>query len=301
MATNKDSLLDAWTKGGKGRQSEPTAIEGTGTAQKEPGDVLQWSVNLLKPHPENEKYFSPLDNKMFSRLKDDISKNGMHDALIVTEQNAQGERFILSGHNRFRAALELGLKTVPVREKKFSSDNDKIKFMIRDNALRRHLKPEEIKSLIARIYADEIKIDRRGGDQKSAKARIEKSKVQSELSISEEGEKSKVQSELSISGKGVESLSLAKRVSEAFGISESTAKKHLAEIRNPECKTASGNTLKARQNAQERSGRTQKGGQGQSLDEAKTRTKAYLNDIKKMNLTGAEKEIILDLIITFLK
>ena len=192
MATNKDSLLDAWTKGGKGRQSEPTAIEGTGTAQKEPGDVLQWSVNLLKPHPENEKYFNPLNDEMFSRLKDDISKNGMHDALIVTEQNPQGERFILSGHNRFRAALELGLKTVPVREKKFSSDNDKIKFMIRDNALRRHLKPEEIKSLIARIYADEIKIDRRGGDQKSAKARIEKSKVQSELSISEEGEKSNV-------------------------------------------------------------------------------------------------------------
>ena len=89
--------------------------------------------------------------------------------------------------------------------------------------------------------------------------------------------------------------------SEAFGISESAAKKHLAEIRNPECKTASGNTLKARQNAQERSGRTQKGGQGQSLDEAKKRTKAYLNDIKKMNLTGAEKEIILDLINKFLK
>ena len=76
-------------------------------------------------------------------------------------------------------------------------------------------------------------------------------------------------------------LSLAKRVSKDFVISESTAKKHLAEIRNPECKTASGNTLKARQNAQERSGRTQKGGQGQSLDEAKTRTKAYLNDIMR--------------------
>lgn len=286
MATNKDSLLDAWTKGGKGRQSEPTAIEGTGTAQKEPGDVLQWSVNLLKAHPENEKYFNPLNDEMFSKLKDDILKNGMHDALIVTEQNAQGERIILSGHNRFRAALELGLKTVPVREKIFSSDNDKIKFMIRDNALRRHLKPDEIKSLIARIYADEIKIDRRGGDKKSEKAKIEKSKVQSELLIS---------------GKGVESLSLAKKVSKDFVISESTAKKHLAEIRNPECKTASGNTLKARQNAQERSGRTQKGGQGQSLDEAKTRTKAYLNDIKKMNLTGAEKEIILDLINKFLK
>lgn len=296
MATNKDSLLDAWTKGGKGRQSEPTAIEGTGTAQKEPGDVLQWSVNLLKSHPENEKYFSPLDNKMFSKLKDDISQNGIHDALIVTEQNAQGERFILSGHNRFRAALELGLKTVPVREKKFSSDNDKIKFMIRDNAFRRHLSTEEKMDLISKIFADEIKIDRRGGDQKS-----EKSKVQSELSPIKEPEKSKVQSELSISGKGVESLSLAKRVSEAFGISESAAKKHLAKIRNPGCKTASGNTLKARQNAQERSERTQKGGKGQSLDEAKTRTKAYLNDIKKMNLTGTEKEIILDLINKFLK
>ena len=77
--------------------------------------------------------------------------------------------------------------------------------------------------------------------------------------------------------------------------------KKLASILHDICKTASGNTLKARQNAQERSGRTQKGGQGQSLDEAKTRTKAYLNDIKKMNLTGAEKEIILDLINKFLK
>ena len=292
-ATNKDSLLDAWTKGGKGRQSEPTAIEGTGTAQKEPGDVLQWSVNLLKAHPENEKYFNPLNVKMFSKLKDDILQNGIHDALIVTEQNSHGERFILSGHNRFRAALELGLKTVPVREKLFSSEIEKIRFMIRDNAFRRHLSNEEKRELISKIFADEIKIDRRGGNQKS-----DKSKVQSELSPIRESEKSKVQSELSISEKG---LSLAKKVSEAFGISESAAKKHLAEIRNPECKTASGNTLKARQNAQERSGRTQKGGQGQSLDEAKTRTKAYLNDIKKMNLTGAEKEIILDLINKFLK
>ncbi len=296
MATNKDSLLDAWTKGGKGRQSEPTAIEGTGTAQKEPGDVLQWSVNLLKAHPENEKYFNPLDDKMFLKLKDDISQNGIHDALIVTEQNEKGERIILSGHNRFRAALELELKTVPIREKLFSSEIEKIRFMIRDNAFRRHLSNKEKRELISKIFADEIKIDRRGGDQKS-----EKSKVQSELSPIKEPEKSKVQSELSISGKGVESLSLAKKVSEAFGISESAAKKHLAEIRKPECKTASGNTLKARQNAQERSGRTPKGEQGQSLDEAKTRTKAYLNDIKKMNLTGAEKEIILDLINKFLK
>ena len=291
MATNKDSLLDAWTKGGKGRQSEPTAIEGTGTAQKEPGDVLQWSVNLLKAHPENEKYFNPLDDKMFLKLKDDISQNGIHDALIVTEQNEKGERIILSGHNRFRAALELELKTVPIREKLFSSEIEKIRFMIRDNAFRRHLSNKEKRELISKIFADEIKIDRRGGDQKS-----EKSKVQSELSPIKEPEKSKVQSELSISGKGVESLSLAKKVSEAFGISESAAKKHLAEIRNP-----GGNTLKARQNAQERSGRTPKGEQGQSLDEAKTRTKAYLNDIKKMNLTGAEKEIILDLINKFLK
>lgn len=275
-ATNKDALLDAWTKGAKGRQSEPSALEGTGTAQKEPGDVLQWSLELLKAHPENEKYFNPLNDEMFLRLKNDIVQNGIHDALIVTEQNEKGERVILSGHNRFRAARELGLKTVPIREKIFSSSDETVKFMIRDNALRRHLKPEEIKTLISRIYAEEIQIDRRGGDRKSEKTSPEKSKVQSELLIIE---------------KPKESGSLAQKVAKDFQISESAAKKHLAEIRKPK-----ETRLKARQNAQESPGRTRKDNPGQSLSEAKKLTKAYFKELENRDLTGKEKQQIFEMI-----
>lgn len=251
----KDNVLEALTQKAKGKdfslsQNRPGFLSGMESAMKEPGDLEQWPVDKLREHPENSLYFQPLTGEAFDRLKKDIEANGMHDALIVTEENADGVRTVLSGHNRLNVARVLGKETVPVRVLRFPRPEYETRFMIRDNLLRRQLNPEQVKALIVKLYGAELGNDGRGGDRKSDKAK---------------GGKSKVTNELLIQDAEPESGSLAKRVSKGLGISESAAKQHLAAIRNPEGKTAQNRGKKPSHASQEAAGRTQKGGVGERV------------------------------------
>jgi len=63
----------------------------------------------------NEGFFEPLDEKTFNRLKESIRENGIIVPLVVTEdKNNKGKYILLDGRNRYRAACELGIETVPV-------------------------------------------------------------------------------------------------------------------------------------------------------------------------------------------
>jgi len=133
-----------------------------------------------------------------------------------------------------RAARELGKGFVPVRVKVFKDKAEETRFIIRDNLHRRQLKPEQVKALIKELYGQELGKDRRGGDRKSEKAKGEKSKFQTET--------------------------LIRKVSRDLGISEGTAGRHLAAIRNPGGKTARPLPVKPSQTAQEAPQRTRKAG-----------------------------------------
>jgi len=50
----------------------------------------------------------------FAKLKADIAKNGVKEPISYIEHN--GQKYILDGHHRARAAKELGLKDVPIQE-----------------------------------------------------------------------------------------------------------------------------------------------------------------------------------------
>ena len=50
----------------------------------------------------------------FAKLKADIGKNGIKEPISYVEHN--GQKYILDGYHRARAAKELGLKDVPVQE-----------------------------------------------------------------------------------------------------------------------------------------------------------------------------------------
>jgi ParB family chromosome partitioning protein len=55
--------------------------------------------------------FKPYEGKRFDALVDSVRENGVIEPIIV---RPQGEKYeILSGHNRVRAAREVGLETVP--------------------------------------------------------------------------------------------------------------------------------------------------------------------------------------------
>ena len=98
----------------------------------------------LHPNPANT-IFDPLPPEVYEALKEDIAEHGIHDALLVTPDFT-----IIAGHHRVRAALELGLDTVPVEIQDVNTDEAE-RLMITDNVLRRQLNPMEQARLIKRL------------------------------------------------------------------------------------------------------------------------------------------------------
>ena len=134
-------------------------------------DVQDINPEMLKPNPDN-KIFNPLSGQDYERLKNDIRERGIIDPLIIRQ-----DKVLLTGHNRLRIALELKLKTIPVRKVESGlKPKEEKKFLVLDNLLRRQLSPPEKESLILEFYKDEILEDNRGGDRKSPKKNDEKIK-----------------------------------------------------------------------------------------------------------------------------
>jgi len=120
----------------------------------------------IVPHSENEELFKA-DKETLERwdiFKKDIKDNGIHDAIIVR----LSDKVILTGHRRYKAAIELDLEFMPVRYLLgHISESDSIKFMLRDNALRRQFSPKTLLEIYRKIWNNFDKlilIENRGGD-----------------------------------------------------------------------------------------------------------------------------------------
>ena len=175
--------------------------------------VQEINPEMLKANPDN-KIFKPLSESDYRRLRDDIQERGVIDPLIIRQ-----DRVLLTGHNRLRIALELKLKSIPVRKVESGlKPKDERKFLVLDNLLRRQLTAEEKESLILEFYKEEILQDNRGGDRKSQKT-VE-GKIKSEISPLPKSKSFLPKSK-----------SLAKKIEEETGIKEATAKKIIAKKR----------------------------------------------------------------------
>lgn len=67
------------------------------------------SIDKLKPHPKNGFYFSDVTGEKYEEIKRSIATHGIRDPLKVTP-----DYIIISGHQRWRIAKDLGLTHVPV-------------------------------------------------------------------------------------------------------------------------------------------------------------------------------------------
>ncbi|SHF66053.1 ParB-like nuclease domain-containing protein [Desulfofundulus australicus DSM 11792] len=72
--------------------------------------VMEGEINpgQLKPHPKNQEYYSDLPDEKYRELKRSIEANGMRDPLKILPDYT-----VVSGHQRLKIALELGLEAVP--------------------------------------------------------------------------------------------------------------------------------------------------------------------------------------------
>lgn len=66
-------------------------------------------IDKLNPHPKNGYYFSDVEGEKYEEIKRSIATYGIRDPIKVTTNYT-----IISGHQRYRIAKDLGLDEVPV-------------------------------------------------------------------------------------------------------------------------------------------------------------------------------------------
>lgn len=121
-------------------------------------------VNNLKPHPKNSYYFDDMSGEKWEEFLDSIKVIGIKDPIIITQDNV-----IVSGHQRIRAAKELGIAEVDVIQYDYQSEDDVLRDLIELNIKQRGVMADsETKAgrrfkELKRIYGVQ-----HGGDRKSS-------------------------------------------------------------------------------------------------------------------------------------
>lgn len=102
---------------------------------------MQSRVNpkLLKPHPKNDEYYSPLPKEKYEEIKRSIAFNGIRDPIKVLSDYT-----VIAGHQRLKIALELGLESVPVEVLDISPEEAEY-LLIADNHERRQADDDPIR------------------------------------------------------------------------------------------------------------------------------------------------------------
>ena len=86
-----------------------------------PQQILKVGTSALKIHPRNSEFYDDISGEEYERFKSSIALEGILSPLIVAY-----DMTIISGHQRFRAAKELGIEEVPVIVREDLKDKDDI-------------------------------------------------------------------------------------------------------------------------------------------------------------------------------
>ena len=105
----------------------------------------QINISVLKPHPKNNEFFDDLNGQEFERLK-----NSIRDEKIYTDILVSPDMTIISGHQRVRAAKELGMTLVPIKiDDDLQDENLKLRALISNNFGRRKNDPAKDRKALA--------------------------------------------------------------------------------------------------------------------------------------------------------
>jgi hypothetical protein len=110
----------------------------------------EMSVKDIAEHPKNKDYFSDISDSnpgFWLEFKDSITRFGIIEPLLVNRKT----KYIRSGNQRYKAACELGLKTVPVILVDDDAADDEISMMIASNVYRRQLDPFKLFEYVAEL------------------------------------------------------------------------------------------------------------------------------------------------------
>ncbi len=122
----------------------------------------QVKTKSLIPHPQNDYYFDKMEESKWDDFKKSIRDNGLFEAPIVTPEN-----LIVSGHERVRACIELGIEGIDVEVREFSDDGDILVCLIETNIQQRGSIGGSVIKMARRIQALERYYNIKHGRSKS--------------------------------------------------------------------------------------------------------------------------------------
>ena len=116
-------------------------------------DRFLLSITRIKPSPENDKLYKPVDlnDSQTIALADSIREFGVKEPIVLTLDG-----FVLSGHRRYAAAKLAGLKQVPVRYENISRSDPQFVRMLREyNRQRDKTLDERLREEIVSVNVDD--------------------------------------------------------------------------------------------------------------------------------------------------
>ncbi|MBW9169749.1 ParB/RepB/Spo0J family partition protein [Clostridium estertheticum] len=81
--------------------------------------ITNVSINILKVHPRNQEFYDDIEGEAYDKFEKSIDEDGVITPLIVAP-----DMTIISGHQRYKAGLKLGIKLIPVIIKEDLIDED---------------------------------------------------------------------------------------------------------------------------------------------------------------------------------
>lgn len=92
-------------------------------------EITNVSIDVLKVHPRNAEFFDDISGKEYEEFKHSIQEEGIISEIIVSP-----DMTIISGHQRFKAAKEIGIRMIPIRIREDLIDEDqKLKVLLAAN------------------------------------------------------------------------------------------------------------------------------------------------------------------------
>lgn len=92
-------------------------------------EITNVSIDILKVHPRNTEFFDDISGSEYEEFKNSIKEEGIISEIIVSP-----DMTIISGHQRYKAAKELGIKIVPIRIREdLIDENKKLKVLLAAN------------------------------------------------------------------------------------------------------------------------------------------------------------------------
>ena len=74
-------------------------------------------VNELKSHPRNKEFFDDIVGDNWEQFLESVRQNGVIEPIVITQ-----DKMIVSGHQRVRSCIELGIETIHARIKLYSEN-----------------------------------------------------------------------------------------------------------------------------------------------------------------------------------